>query len=190
MCSVRARSNAPALQGNHRSGSIKSVNYNDWMRALRYASLLALSIWIGGLFVIGAVAAPSAFDVAAARNVSDGRMVAGAMVGEALRRFHVLSYGCAGVMILSLAGRAILGPRPRRFVARLAVTAGMLAATGYADLVVGTRIEEARRAVATAPAGGTDAPRALFARLHGLSTALHAIPLLGGLVLLAWEMQD
>ena len=39
-------------------------------------------------------------------------------------------------------------------------------------------------------AGGTDAPRALFARLHGLSTALHAIPLLGGLVLLAWEMQD
>lgn len=75
-------------------------------------------------------------------------------------------------------------------VARLAVTAGMLAATAYADLVVGTRIEEARRAVATAPAGGTDAPRALFARLHGLSTALHAIPLLGGLVLLAWEMQD
>lgn len=160
------------------------------MRALRYASLLALAVWIGGLFVIGAVAAPSAFDVAAAHDGSDGRMVAGAMVGEALRRFHLVSYACAALMILSLLGRAILGPRPRRFVVRLAVTAGMLAATAYSGLVVDTRIAEARRAVATAPAGGTDAPRALFARLHGLSTVLHAIPLLGGLVLLAWEMHD
>jgi hypothetical protein len=190
LCSVRARSKALALQGNHRTGTIGSVNYNDWMRALRYASLLALGVWIGGLFVIGAIAAPSAFDVAAARNVSDGRTVAGAMVGEALRRFHLVGYGCAALMILSLAGRAILGPRPRRFVVRLVVTAGMLAATAYSGLVVAARIEEARRAVATAPAGATDAPRALFARLHGLSTALHVIPLLGGLVLLAWEMQD
>ena len=44
------------------------------MLALRYAGLVALTVWVGGLIVLGAIAAPSIFDVLAARHVvDDGR---------------------------------------------------------------------------------------------------------------------
>ena len=35
------------------------------MLALRYAGVLALTLWVGGLLVLGAIAAPSIFDVLA-----------------------------------------------------------------------------------------------------------------------------
>ena len=42
-------------------------HYNDAMLALRYVSLLALVVWVGGLVALGAIAAPVTFDVIAAR---------------------------------------------------------------------------------------------------------------------------
>jgi len=49
------------------------------MLALRYVALFALVVWIGGLAVLGAIAAPVAFDVTAARHLPDARVVAGAL---------------------------------------------------------------------------------------------------------------
>ena len=40
-----------------------SVNYNDRMLLLRYAALLTLVVWVGGLLALGGVAAPAIFDV-------------------------------------------------------------------------------------------------------------------------------
>ena len=57
------------------------------MLALRFAALLALVVWVGGLIALGAVAAPAVFDVVAARQLPDGRLLAGAIFGEILRRF-------------------------------------------------------------------------------------------------------
>lgn len=79
------------------------------MFALRYAALLMLVMWVGGLLALGAIAAPAIFDVLAARQTDNARMLA-------------------------------------------------------------RRVE--------------------FGRLHGLSTALELVPVLGGLMLIFWEIRE
>jgi hypothetical protein len=164
------------------------------MLALRYAALLAIIVWIGGLVSVGAIAAPSIFEVVALRNIADGRVLAGAIFGEVLRRFHVVSYACGGLILLTLIARAVLGPRPRRFAIRLAIAAVMLGATLYSGLVVSRAIAEVQREIganvspSTLPEG--DARRAAFGRLHGRSTMLQLVPLAGGMLLVFWELKD
>ena len=99
------------------------------MLALRYAALLALVVWVGGLLALGAIAAPATFDVTAWRHTADGRVLAGAIFGETLRRFHLVSYAAGGLLLLTLLTRGILGPRPRRFAWRAALATVMLAAS-------------------------------------------------------------
>ncbi len=161
---------------------------------LRYATLLALAVWIGGLLALGAVAAPAIFDVVAARGVPAGSALAGAIFGDVLRRFQIVSYACGGWILVALAARAVLGPRPRRFAIRLAIAALMLGASLYSGLVTATSIARIRQeigeGVAPSSLHDTDPRRAAFGRLHRQSTLLHFVPLLGGLVLLFWEMND
>jgi hypothetical protein len=161
------------------------------MLALRYAAVLALVFWTGGLVVLGAVSAPAAFDVLGARG-DEGRVLAGAVVGEALSRFHRGAYICGAVLLTSLAARAVLGPRPRQFSARLLISAIMVGVTAYTGLVLGPQMAEAQMAagvpVAMLPAD--DPSRVAFGRLHGLSMSLQLIPLLGGLTLLFFELRD
>src|SRR4051794_14265023 len=114
------------------------------MLVLRYAALLALTIWVGGLVVLGGIAAPSLFDVLALRHVPDDRVLAGALFGEMLRRFHLLSYRCGAVLIVTLLARGVLGPRPLKFAARLGIACAMIAATLYSGLVVSSRIAAAQ----------------------------------------------
>lgn len=162
------------------------------MLALRFAALVALTVWVGGLIVLGAVAAPSVFDVTAARGVADDRVVAGAIAGEAFRRFHLLSYGCGLLLFVTLAARAVLGPRPVYLAARLIVVIVMLVAAGYSGLVLTGDIEALRVDIGVAPSSlpEDDPRRAAFGRLHALSTALQLIPVLGGLALMLFELKD
>ena len=85
------------------------------MLALRFAALLSIVVWVGGLIALAAVAAPAVFDVVAARQISEGRLLAGAIFGEILNRFTRVGYVCGLVLPISLITRAVLGPRPRRF---------------------------------------------------------------------------
>jgi hypothetical protein len=162
------------------------------MLALRYAALLAIGLWVGGLVALGGFAAPAAFDVVAARGVENGRLLAGAIFGEALQRFHYLAYACGVLLTGSLVARAILGPRPRRFAVRLGIAALMLGAALYAGRVVTPRIEAlqdgARVAASSLPA--SDPLRIEFGQLHGLSAGLQILPIAGGLLLLGWELRD
>ena len=162
------------------------------MFVLRYAAVIALVVWVGGLVVLGGIAAPSAFDAMAARQVPDGRVLAGAVFGEMLRRFELVSYGAGGLLMLTLIARRILGPRPHRFAWRAGLVAVMLSTTAYGGLVVASRIQKLQRDIAVSPSSlPEDDPRRLeFGRLHGLSTALQLVPLLGGLVLLFWEIKE
>jgi hypothetical protein len=162
------------------------------MLALRYVGLLALVLWVGGLLVLGAIGAPSIFDVLAIRQVADGRVLAGAIFGETLRRFHLLSYACGAVLLATMIVRAVLGPRPRRFAVRAAIAFVMLAASAYSGLVVTARIERAQAAIGAAPSSLPDGDprRAAFGRLHATSTGLELVPVLGGLLLLFWELKD
>jgi hypothetical protein len=162
------------------------------MLALRYAALVAAALWVGGLVVLGAVAAPSAFDTIAARGLSDGRVVAGAVVGEALRRFHLLSYACGAIIIGSLLVRAALGPRPAHFAARFGIACAMLATSLVSGIVISGRIEVARLEAGGAPSAlpEGDPRRATFGRLHAVSTLLQLVPVAGGLALLYRELTD
>ncbi|MEO6214295.1 MAG: DUF4149 domain-containing protein [Vicinamibacterales bacterium] len=162
------------------------------MLALRFAASVAIALWMGGLLALGAIAAPSIFDVIAARSVPDGRVLAGAVFGEALSRFQPFAYGAAAVVILSLVTRAALGPRPARFRTRFSVLGLMLAATLYAGFVLTPQIERARVAAGGAPSSLAegDPRRVSFGRLHGLSAVLQLVPILGGLALLFWEVRD
>jgi hypothetical protein len=80
--------------------------------------VLALSIWFGGIIMIGAILAP----------VSDA----------SLRRFYVTSYIAGALVLASLFAMALLGPRPSGFFARFGVALGMFAVTLYAWLQLRT----------------------------------------------------
>ena len=104
------------------------------MLLLRFAAVLTLVVWVGGLLALGGVVAPAIFDVAAAQHVSDGRLLSGAIFGEILRRFNLITYGAGIVLLLTLVVRAILGPRPRRFAWRAALVLVMLATSVYSGV--------------------------------------------------------
>ena len=171
---------------------MNGADYNEWMFALRFFAVVAAAVWAGGLLALGAVAAPAIFDVIAGRGIADGRVVAGAIFGEVLRRFHLLAYVCGLVIAGTLIARALLGPRPVQFGPRLTVTAVMLAAALYSGFVLSGQIERARREAGGAPSAlAADDPRRItFGRLHAFSTVLQLVPLLGGLAIMFWELRD
>ena len=162
------------------------------MLALRYAALLMIVVWVGGLLALGAIAAPATFDVLASRQDPDGRLLAGVVFGEILRRFHVVSYVAGTLLLGTLVLRRILGPRPRRFAWRAGIAALMLAAAAYSGLVISSRIATLRHEMGAAPSSlpEGDPRRVEFGRLHALSTAVQLVPLLGGLMLMYWEIKE
>ena len=162
------------------------------MFALRFAGVLALTLWVGGLLVLGAIAAPSIFEVLATQHVAGDRVIAGAVFGEILRRFHLLSYACGFVLLTTLLARGVLGPRPIWFAARVGTACLMVAATAYSGLVVSSQIAQLQAQIGGSPSSlpEGDPRRAAFGRLHATSTGLQLIPILGGLLLLFRELKD
>ncbi|HET9263783.1 MAG TPA: DUF4149 domain-containing protein [Vicinamibacterales bacterium] len=162
------------------------------MLALRFAGLLAVAVWFGGLLALGTIAAPSVFDVIDSRQIAEGRVLAGDLFGEILRRFQLVGYACGAALLLSLIARAVLGPRPRFFALRAGITTLMLAAAVYSGTVLTGRIEALRHEIGVAPStlAGDDPRRVEFRRLHERSTGLQLVPLIGGLALLVGELLD
>ncbi len=157
----------------------------------RFVALFALVIWVGGLLALGGIAAPAIFEVLATQP-DGGRMLSGAVFGEILRRFHLVSYGAGALLLATLLLRRVLGPAPRRFAWRAGLATVMLAATAYSGIVVAGEIATLQRQIGAAPSSlpEEDARRVRFGRLHGLSTALQLVPLLGGLMLIYWEIKE
>ena len=168
------------------------ANYNDVMLALRYIYVLALVIWLGGMIAVGLVAAPAIFYALEVHDPTGGRVAAGAAFGEVLRRFHVWTYASAAVMLIALGTLAALGSRPVAFRARLAIVVTMLAIALFSGVWVSGRIErlQARIDMPVQSLPATDPRRTEFGRLHGLSTGLMLVNILGGLVLLYWEARE
>ena len=159
------------------------------MVALRYVYLLALVIWLGGMVILGALVAPTTFQILQSIEPSTGRALAGEVFGVTVARFHYVGYGAGGLLLVTLAAMRRLGPRPVGYAVRSALVACMLAAVLYSSLVVLTRIDATQREVgglvSTLPDG--DARRLEFDELHLLSTRLMMLNLAGGLALLYWE---
>lgn len=162
------------------------------MLTLRYAYVLALVVWLGGMLALGAIVAPATFQVLQASAPEVGRALAGELFGQIVARFHYVAYACGGVMLISMAVIAILGPRPRAFAVRLAVIATMLLIALYSGLIVLRTIDAIQLEVGRLPSllPLDDARRIRFDELHQLSTRLMMVNIVGALALLYWEARD
>jgi len=162
------------------------------MRPLRYLYVLALVLWLGGMAIAGFVVAPTTFTVLEAWDASTGRVLAGQVFGAVLRRVHLIGYGAAIVMVLTLTMQRMLGPRPKHYGIRVGLLTLMLGLMLYSGLALTPQIDRIQAEV-TGPMNQLptdDARRQEFDRLHRLSTALVTATLAGGLVLLAWESRE
>jgi len=79
------------------------------MIVVRYATLVALVLWLGAML--------------------------GARFGELFRRADLVAYGCGAATIVGLFVLKFMGPPPRGFVVRAAIAALMLVIAAAASLV-------------------------------------------------------
>ena len=162
------------------------------MLALRYLYVLALVFWLGGMVILGAVVAPTTFQVLQATVPATGRELAGAVFGATLARFHYVAYAAGGLLLLTLAAMRVLGPRPAHVGVRAIIAAVMLAVALYSGMVVLHQIDavqvEAGGLPSRLPAG--DDRRVRFDALHLLSTRLMIFNMCAALVLLYWEARE
>ncbi len=162
------------------------------MSGFRFASLLTLAIWVGGLVVLAGVGAPSLFDVLESQDSGGGRTLAASLFGEMFLRFQHLAWVLGGVLILLLIVRRMLGPRPRPFALRLLAACTMLALSLVTGMFLVPRIDAIRRdtAGAVAELDEADPRQSEFKQLHGLSNALMGVTLVIGVGMLWLEMKD
>ena len=162
------------------------------MLALRYVYVLALVVWLGGMVVLGAIVAPTTFQVLQAADPTSGRALAGEAFGVIIARFHYIAYGAGVVLLLTLATMAVLGPRPPAFAVRSSLIALMLGVALYSGVIVLGNIDAIQREVGTLPSRlpAGDARRVRFDELHQLSTRLMIFNMAGALVLLYWEARE
>ena len=162
------------------------------MLALRYVYLLALVVWLGGMLILGAIVAPTTFEVLQASAGAQGRELAGAVFGSTLARFHYIAYGAGTLLLLTLGAMRVLGPRPAHGGVRAAIVAVMLGVALYSGFVVLRQIDavqvDAGGLPSRLPEG--DARRVRFDALHVLSTRLMMFNIAGALVLLYWEARE
>jgi hypothetical protein len=83
------------------------------MLAIRYATLAALVVWLGGMVTLALLIAPSAED---------------------LRRFQSVGYTCGGIIFVCLFVIKFVGPPPHDFLRRAGLVAVMLAVAVYAGI--------------------------------------------------------
>jgi hypothetical protein len=162
------------------------------MAFLRFVALLALALWVGGLVALGGLGAPSIFAVLEAAVPTTGRELAGQVFGAIFERAQYAAWGLGFLVLLSLAVRAALGPRPRHWKLRLWTTMGMIAASLASALVIAPRIDAIRRETSgtIASLADTDARKITFGRLHGLAGGLMLATVLAGTGLMLAEMRD
>ena len=162
------------------------------MRAVRYLYVLALALWLGGMALAGLIVAPTIFSVLGSWDPSTGRVLAGDVFGQILRRVYLGGIVAGAVMLVALILQRIVGPRPKGTGVRVAIVAVMVGMTAYASARLQPRIETLQRQAAgpmiQLPA--EDPRRAEFDRLHSLSTTLMSLTMLGGLALLVWESRE
>jgi hypothetical protein len=162
------------------------------MLGLRYVYVLALAVWIGSTIAVGALVAPATFASLTSHDPEGGRLLAGMVFGEVLRRYYLASYAAGAALLFSLIVIALLGPRPGGFFLRLALVGLMFGGTLYAGLVLTGQIDDLQKqiGVSVATLAASDPRRVSFGRLHGLSTGLMALTAVGGLILLYWEAKE
>jgi uncharacterized membrane protein len=152
------------------------------MRVLAYLSrwieLLGLTIWIGGMMILGAVVAPTVF------NTVKPIEMAGAAMSLVFRKFNGgLVYVCIVLVVLGFLGKLFLDQRLGR---SRWIEAGLLAAmilvSLYIGAILGPRMEVLRHIRITD--ASNSAAIVEFDRDHRISVSLFSVNLILGLAVL------
>ncbi len=159
------------------------------MVALRCLYLIALVFWVGGMVALGAFAAPATFDVLEAYHGATGRLEAGDVFDEMLRRFRYFEYGSAVILLGSLGA---LGARDRKLPAlgvRIGTVVIMLAISLYAGLGIANQVAGLQTEIQGNMSAWTDSSiyAARFDSLYVQTTILLLLNLGLGLSLIYWE---
>jgi uncharacterized membrane protein len=172
--------------------TILPPNYNDRMLAVRYVALVALVVWLGGMVILGLLVAPSTFGVLQSADTANGRMLAGAVFGTILRRFHYVAYACGAILYIALFVMKFVGPPPQAFVVRAVLVFVMLVVALYSGVPVTREIEQIQSQVSgpVSRLPETDQRRIRFDQLHQRSTMLMTLNMGLGLVLLYWYVRE
>jgi hypothetical protein len=142
----------------------------------RTLEFLGLSVWLGSDIFLSFVVAPGTF-----RVLAPNRDQAGAVVGFALTRMHMIGMMC-GILILLL---RLVRIKSR---AGLVAPAGicvvlMIALTAVSQLTVTPKMAALRLQMGSIQATAGDSPLlAEFGRLHQISVSLESAVLLAGIV--------
>jgi hypothetical protein len=162
------------------------------MALLRVASLVVLALWVGGLAVLGFVAAPAIFATLEAADPAGGRALAGRVFGDILRAFQPWIWALGAAAFSLLIARSLIGPRPHKLALRLGAVLLMLALAGAGAFFITPRIDALRSSTPQPMASLADGdPRkSEFGRLHGLSSVLLLVTLVTGLGLIWAESKD
>src|SRR6266851_2689960 len=140
---------------------------------LRSIEVLCLGLWLGSDVFLSFVVAPGAFRVLGSRDA------AGAMVGFALGRMHVLGVVCGVVFLLARLARTRTFAS---FVAPVALCVVLMIALTVASQVgVSPKMVMLRVQMGSIQATAQDSPLlAEFGRLHRISVSLESGVLLAG----------
>lgn len=106
------------------------------MLLVRYVVLTALVVWLGGMVVLGGLVVPSAARVLQAADPAGGPQLAGTLLADLLRQFHLVTAVCGAVVLVGLFLMKFVGPPPAAFVLRASIAAVMLGLAVYGGLPV------------------------------------------------------
>ncbi len=159
------------------------------MVALRCLYLIALVFWVGGMVALGAFAAPATFDVLEGYYGATGRLQAGDVFDEMLRRFRHFEYGSAVVLLGSLGALGARDPKLPALAVRIGTVAIMLAVSLYAGFGIASQVAGLQAEIDGNLAAWTDSSlyAARFDRLYAQTTMLLLLNLGLGLSLIYWE---
>ena len=141
------------------------------MQYIMAGERVLLTLWVGGLWAIGYIAAPSLF------AALEDRQLAGALAG---RMFHIISYiglVCGALLLLSVVRR--LGLQWRAWVLIIMI---VLVASG--EFLLQPVMESLKAQGLTE---GSDA-RKQFGMLHGVAAFIYLVESLLGLVLVVFGL--
>ncbi|MCX7174605.1 MAG: DUF4149 domain-containing protein [Proteobacteria bacterium] len=138
---------------------------------------LAITLWVGALFAIGYLAAPTLF-----AQLAD-RTLAGSLAGEMFKWVAWLGLACAAYLLLFLMARRGFGVLKSSVFWLVLVMLGLTVAGyfGIAPILAQLKADALPRQVMES------ALRDRFATWHGISSGLYLIESLLGLWLVIWQ---
>ncbi len=154
---------------------------------LRYIEFLSLGTWVGSIIFLSFVVAPGAFATLGSRDQ------AGAVVGMALGRLHLLGLIAGVLFLVARAARALSTGRGLASLASPAALAVvvMLLLTLVSQYSVAPRMAHLRVQMGSVDRTPEDNPlRVEFNRLHRVSVRLEVAALLAGLAALFFTVRN